>query len=212
MPVRKVVRPTGRGVRGYFPSRKMGRMVAWESTLERDLVLHLEMSPGVLRYHEQPVKIYYEDDGELRLYIPDFEVVLCDGEIIHMEVKPSRKLAQPDFARKYAKIRRHYADMEMGYRILTEKEIRVEPRLSSLQTLFQYLPRLDGENLEPHLESFRLLPAKTITGAAAVCGGETHVYRLIAAGHVVCDFSKPLSGHSAIQLLDKEAGNVPLYV
>lgn len=204
MPVRKVVRPTGRGVRGRFPSRKMGRMISWESTLERDAVLHLEMSPAVVRYEEQPANIYYEDGGEMRHYIPDFEVHLSGGEILHIEVKPSRKLAQPDLARKYASIKRHYSEIGMGFRILTEKEIRVEPFLSNLNRLFQHLPRWSDEGLDGHIQSLDLLPAKTITGAAAVCGSELVIYRLIAAGHLFCDLSKPLSGNTTIKRMTKE--------
>lgn len=54
MLVRKVITRRGRRFRGYFPSRKLGRMVAWESLTERDVILLLEFSPGVLSYQEQP--------------------------------------------------------------------------------------------------------------------------------------------------------------
>ncbi len=63
MPVRKVVTPSGRKVRGYFPSKKMGRMVAWESQIELDAILLFEFSPGVISFQEQPEKIQYYVNG-----------------------------------------------------------------------------------------------------------------------------------------------------
>lgn len=207
MPVRKVVRPTGRGIRCYFPSRKMGRMISCESLLERDAALILEMSPNILGYEEQPVHIYYYDEGEIKHYIPDFEVYLRNGEIAHIEVKPSRKLAQLDLVKRFASIRRHYSEIGMEFRILTEKDLRVEPFLSNLNRLFQHLPWNSDESLDGHIQSLDLLPAKTITGAAAVCGSELVVYRLIAAGHLQCDLSKPLSGNTSIKRNQKEACN-----
>jgi hypothetical protein len=211
MPVRKVVRPTGRGKRGRFPSRKMGRSISWESLLERDGVLYLEMSPAVVRYEEQPANIYYEHEGQIRHYIPDFEAVLSSGEIIHIEVKPSYKLVQPELARKYASIKKHYAEIGMRFLILTEKELQVEPFLSNLNRLFQHLPRDFDAPLDEHIKSLDLLPARTITGAAAVCGSEQIVYRLIAAGHLQCDLTKPLSGSTEIQRNGKDARDESIF-
>lgn len=199
MPVRKVVRPTGRGVRGQFPSRKMGRMISWESTLERDAIIYLEMSPAIVRYEEQPANIYYDDDGLTRRYVPDFEAVLTSGEVVHIEVKPSHKLLEPELAAKYDKIRKHYAGTGIRFCFLTEKEVRVEPFLSNLEKLMKHRPRNGDEDLNSHLQSLSLLPAKTIGGAAAVCGGELPVYQLIAAGHLKCDLTQPLSASTLIR-------------
>lgn len=179
-------------------------MISCESLLERDAALYLEMSPEIVRYEEQPANIYYEDEGEIKHYIPDFEAHLANGEIAHIEVKPSRKIAQLDLAKKYASIRRHYSEIGMEFRILTEKDVRLEPFLSNLNRLFQHLPRNSDESLDEHIQSLDLIPAKTITGAAAVCGSELVVYRLIAAGHLQCDLSKPLSGSTAIKRNHKE--------
>lgn len=92
MPVRKVVLPTGRKVRGYFPSKKMGRMIEWESPLERDAIVLLEFSPGVVSFQEQPRKVIFYIGGVPHVYFPDFEVVLTNGKVIDVEVKPALKL------------------------------------------------------------------------------------------------------------------------
>ena len=67
MPVRTVVTRSGKRFRGYFPSRKLRRMVGWESILERDAIAVLEYLPTVLHYEEQPSEeTYYLEDGTTR--------------------------------------------------------------------------------------------------------------------------------------------------
>lgn len=135
MAVRNVVTPSGRRVRGYFPSRKMGRLIAWESQLERDAILLLEFSPGVLRYREQPERVHFQLDGDAALYIPDFELELADGQMMHVEVKPAAKLEKPDIALRFEAIARHYARIGRGLRILTEAHIRRTPLLQTCSCL-----------------------------------------------------------------------------
>ena len=62
----------GRKVIGKFPSIKNGRMVWWESQIERDYLYLLEIDPDVVSYEEQPLKIRYYLDGEPHLYTPIF--------------------------------------------------------------------------------------------------------------------------------------------
>lgn len=211
MPVRKVVRPTGRGVRGYFPSRKMGRMIAWESLLERDAILRFEFSSAIIRYEEQPQHVYYEQDGVTREYIPDFELIFDTGEVMHIEVKPSNKLKEPENAKKYAAIAEHYVAIGMPFRILSEKEIRSQPSLTNLQRLARYLPRDTEENLDLYLQNLSLLPGRTIEGASIVCGDALPVYKLLATGHYWFDINQPLTENTEIYPGEKESRNASLF-
>jgi hypothetical protein len=94
MLARKVITRRGRRFRGYFPSRKLGRMMEWESLNERNVILLFEFSPGVLSYQAQPALIHYHDGQDTRAYYPDFEVIFLNGEAIHVEVKLARELAK----------------------------------------------------------------------------------------------------------------------
>lgn len=204
MGVRKVVTPSGRGIRGYFPSRKMGRMIEWESLLERDAILLLEFSPAVVRYREQPVRIDFYLDGEPRRYIPDFEAELANDGITHIEVKPASKLAKPEIAHRYWAIARHYEKGDTGFQILTEKELRAEPRLSNLRLLAYHQPKIDDEpTLVDSRQKLALLPAKTIAGAAAVLGGINKVYQLLAANLLACNLDESITPDTSIYLQDK---------
>ncbi|MBI4807963.1 MAG: TnsA endonuclease N-terminal domain-containing protein [Nitrosomonadales bacterium] len=212
MPVRKVVTPSGRGIRGYEPSKKMGRMIAWESPVEKDAILLFEFSPGVVEFREQPEKIQYYVAGEQFTYFPDFEVVLTHGEIIHVEVKPASKLKKRALKNRLEQIAQHYAQKERPFRILTDEEIRAEPRLSNLKLLSYHQRESDpdGSKLSEWVEQFLILPAKTIAGATAVLGDVAKVYRLLAAGFLRCDLSKPISPDSIISFMRKGEENAAL--
>ncbi|MGV3581262.1 MAG: Tn7 transposase TnsA N-terminal domain-containing protein [Methylophilus sp.] len=122
---RKVVTRSGRGFRGYYPSKKLNRLVQFESLLERDAIRLFETTRVVVKYKEQPTIIYYHDNlGNPKKYYPDFEVVLKSGQVIHIEVKPSSKLANLNLAKKIHAINRHYSSRQERFGILTEIELR----------------------------------------------------------------------------------------
>ncbi|RXZ36082.1 hypothetical protein D9O50_05860 [Oxalobacteraceae bacterium CAVE-383] len=133
--------PIGRSfglVRGKFPSKKIGRMIHWESQLERDTVLLLEFSPGVIRYREQPFKIHIVLDGKTSRYTPDFEVIRANGEIEIIEVKPSQIYADKHEMKRFAQIKKYFNDQGSEFRIVTEKEIRNEWLLENLKILKRF--------------------------------------------------------------------------
>ena len=67
-----------RSVAGKIFSYKNNRMVSYESQLELAFIYHLEFSPEVKSYVEQPVKVYF-DTGKIKTYyIPDFIVYYKD--------------------------------------------------------------------------------------------------------------------------------------
>jgi len=204
MPVRKVVTRRGRRFRGYFPSKKLHRMVAWESLLERDAILLLEVSPGVVSFQEQPALIKYFDGTSLCDYYPDFEVVLADGTVFHLEVKTSTKLKNPKVATKFAAIAAHYQEKGLGFRIVTEEELQREPLLSNAQT-FAYL---QGSTVYPPLSPRQLrcdLGGTTVPfeRAEVMLGRET-VLRLIANRKLACDLNQPLAGSTLLTIQEGE--------
>jgi hypothetical protein len=133
--------PIGRSfglIRGKFPSRKMGRMIHWESQLERDAVLLLEFSLRVIEYREQPFTIYYTANGDSRRYTPDFEVTLDSGEIIVAEVKPAKRIQEPALKEKFGHIQEHFNRRQRPFCILTEAEIRRPELLANLRMLLRH--------------------------------------------------------------------------
>lgn len=199
MGVRNIMTPSGRTVRTLFPSRKMTQMIPCESTLERDAILFLEFAPDVVRYEAQPIRISYLLDGELRHYFPDFEVEYANGRIIHLEVKPSKKLAKPEIKHRYDAIARHYERGEIGFQILTERELRAKALLDNLRLLAYHMPRAEDEaELMDSQLQLSMLPASTVGGAAVVLGDIKLVYRLLAANYLYCNLNEPITNDTYV--------------
>ena len=72
MPVRTPSHRYGRNVVGKFPSLKLGRMVCYESRLEREQIYLMEYDLEVVYYEEQPLLIeYLWEDSRTRVRLVD---------------------------------------------------------------------------------------------------------------------------------------------
>ena len=198
MTIRDVVNRSGRGFRGYFPSRKMKEMIGWESILERNAIYLFEFSPGVVSYCGQPELVYYPDGTELRKYYPDFKITTTGGISVRIEVKPSSKLMQKKHADKYRTIATHYQLQGWHYQILTEQEIQREPLFSNLKKLKRHhrptkeLPRFLSQITSALKHGPQPLGVLEMNEAA--------IWRLLALGYLRCDFAAPITASTLISL------------
>lgn len=198
MLARKVVTRRGRRFRGYYPSAKLGRMVAWESLLERDAILLIEFSPGVVTYREQPMEIRYPFGADTRSYFPDFEISLVNGKRVHVEVKTVAELARPKVSAKFTAVAEHYERIRLDLIFLTDEEIRREPLQTNLRTL-SYLthhieltgwnPRTLSQMLGDGAIPFRVCESKL---------GKPMTQRLIAGGVLQMDLHLPMAGDTPV--------------
>ncbi|MDC7716608.1 hypothetical protein PQU95_05200 [Vogesella sp. DC21W] len=113
-------------------------MVAWESLLEQDALLLMEISPGVLSYQEQPEEISYWEGQAICAYVPDLRVSLCNETSVLVEVKPSPEFERPVVKAKYRQIAQHLQEQGENFLILTDREIRQEPQFSNLRQLLYW--------------------------------------------------------------------------
>lgn len=100
MPVRSLKRQRA-SVTGYFPSLKFGRMMAFESSLERDLLHLLDFEASVTNFKEQPLTVTYEHGVKVRCYTPDFRVSDAGMEVL-VKCKPRKKISRGDNQTKFA--------------------------------------------------------------------------------------------------------------
>lgn len=123
-------------VAGVAPSSKNGRLVSFESTLERDMISLLEYDRSVRVFEEQPVRIEFQgENGRLYSYTPDVLVHYHSDSPPGMwlkprliEVKPRAKLWK-NWVKLRPKFRaavRYAADRGWDFKIMTEKEIRTQ--------------------------------------------------------------------------------------
>lgn len=137
MPVRKVSNRGG-NIIGYFPSIKLGKMVAFESTIERDLIYLLDFASEVISFCEQPYTIGYLDGGLKRRYTPDFHVQLADGRHITVECKPEALVCAEENQRKFAAGETWAEEHGWTYQVITEKAVRDGCLLANVRLLTQY--------------------------------------------------------------------------
>lgn len=192
--VRKPVTRGGKGIRGKFPSLKLRRMVQYESLLERDAILLLEYNPLVLGYQEQPsVEIYYDGDQVARRYVPDFRVDLVGGGRLLIEVKASTHVQRRRVKAKLQAIALRFKETGQAFRLLTEAEIRRQPRFDNLQMLHDAnKARSLEDDLHALSVAFEGSGLRSFGELAAVAGGQGPVLRQIASGQLRADLDQSL--------------------
>ena len=82
----KKSKPNNRGTSGSFFSKKCSKLIKYESHLEYDFLIKLEVSSNVIDFGSQPLKISYR--GHTRNYYPDFYYMLNNKAIVLGEIKP----------------------------------------------------------------------------------------------------------------------------
>lgn len=203
---REVISPSGGIVRGKFPSRKNGRMVHHEGLLELDAIYLFETSPRIAKYREQPPTISYPDGTRLRRYTPDFELLLASGEIILVEVKPQRSLADDEVRHKLDCVTGHLQRSLQPFVILTDEAIRQEPRQSNLRTIYHRAARIPPSltALEAALDQHRRqFPASIQCATELFLERMVDPYCLLMAGLLRCQLDQPISADTHLQLSEE---------
>ena len=126
------------GLNGLFPSLKTGRMVWFESFLERDFIHLLEFDPDVVSFAEQPLTLEYLHQGKTRKYTPDFHVQYAAQRQVLVECKPTVFVDREDNQIKFAAGQAWCAERGWAFRVVTEADIRREPRLANVKLLGRY--------------------------------------------------------------------------
>lgn len=134
MPVRKVSNH-GKNIIGYFPSIKMGRMVAFESTIERDLIYVLDFVPHVATFHEQPLEIHYWEKQKKRKYTPDFKVDFTSGHSSLVECKPLAFVNREENKEKFEVAQTWAKEQGWGFEVITDVFLREGSWLENIKFL-----------------------------------------------------------------------------
>ncbi|MGB5633993.1 MAG: TnsA endonuclease N-terminal domain-containing protein [Waterburya sp.] len=161
-------RITNRGslkVIGKFPSLKMNTAIWWESQLERDYIYLLEIDPDVLSYQGQPFTIAYSNLDKRRKYTPDF-LVSRKGSKQIIEVKPAHQVSETQNTRRFQQAANFCKANNLEFVVVTEKTIRVQPRLDNIKLLYKYARvSLSWHNYIDCLEYFRSVETKSLLEA-----------------------------------------------
>lgn len=204
---REIVRPTGGIVRGKFPSRKNGRLVHHEGLLELDAIYVFESSHRIVRYREQPTTLQYPDGARLRRYTPDFELVLDTGEVVLVEVKPTRSLRDPEVRHKLCCVIEHFRRSGQSFVILDDICIRDEPRLSGLRWIYHQAARIPPTREAARTALLRHgsgFPMSLRTATARLSTSKVDPYSLLLSGWLWCSLETAVSLDTFVHLANED--------
>lgn len=221
MPARKIplnyVNSTGR-----IQSDKSRGYTRYESALERDCLIRLELDPNVRSFKTQPHTFHFTVDGKPYKYIPDIYVEYNDGSSQIIEVKFRSDLKKhwgklkPKFKAAIHQLKHDRLwkkDIPTRFNIWTEKEIRT-PYLESAKFLLSFKHNSRDIKDEAVL-SAELGNKKSSTPFALLNAISTDdeykssllysLWRLIALGQIGINLNQPITMKSPIWLNDVKA-------
>jgi hypothetical protein len=178
MPVRKL-KKSYQNVTGLFPSNLLRRLVQFDSMLERDFILLLDMHPAVRWFSEQPMKIRFIDgSGDDQVYVPDFHIEFAGGRFL------GRDVARPwivetkyrrDLTENWPKIR---PKLRAGFREAARRNSQFH---IVTESCLSCIPLTNAKFLRPFLNSD--LPATALDEvlAALQTAGQTTVGALLSS-------------------------------
>ena len=152
MPVRKVSNRGG-NIIGQFPSLKMGRMIAFESLLERDFIYLLDYDPHVEWYEEQPLMIEYQHETQCRHYTPDFHLVMAGRDVL-VECKPEHFVETEENQRKFVAARAWCEQRGWEFQVVTDQQVRSGFRLQNIKRLTPYARLTVDPSLRSRITAF----------------------------------------------------------
>lgn len=190
-------------MRCKFPSRKNGRLVHCEGLLELDAAYLFEAHPRIARYREQPAPFFFPDGDRVRRYTPDFELTLVAGNTIWIEIKPNRSLADEEVRRRLRCVQEHMRRCERRFLVLTDEELRAEPRQANVRTIWRRSARTLPSHAAAHAALLRhaeQLPCSLAQASRHFEATGANVYSLLLMGLLRCDLSQPVNADTFIHL------------
>jgi hypothetical protein len=215
-------RPLGkRSRRGKTPSyhgvhggHKALGLALFESLLERDFQTVLCADPRVQAYAVQSHRLRYwlpsvSGVQTQHTYTPDAVVVLKDGRPAVFEVKHSRLRLRSGWQKREPHIRRAYIeDHGVHFQVVTEQDIRIQPRLSNYEIMLRHRHPMDDAEAEIAVRDalYRVHQRPNIGEVCDACllrnNRLSRIYsaliRLALSGEIALDLDTPLSLATAI--------------
>lgn len=211
LPPRRKVGKTRLSVSGVFPFRG-SIAVPFESTLERDFLIRLEMDQDVYSVESQPCTIEYSHLNHHYPYTPDYLVTYSysqnqrKSELI--EVKPRSELVK-NFYKWRPKYKAAVAcsrDQDWVFRIKDEVRIRDQLWGNSL-FLQRYKTMKFSEQISADLIEyinthdtvpFMVAVTANFYGSRNKAEGISHLWHLISKGLIRCDLNQKLSNNTEL--------------
>ncbi|AWM78883.1 hypothetical protein DKL61_00040 [Gammaproteobacteria bacterium ESL0073] len=195
-------------VRGQFPSTKMGRLIAWESQLERRACYLFEFCKAVEAFREQPIRLYIPFNEVIKRYTPDFELILQTGEIWYIEIKPANKLLDLSLLAFYQAASKELVNKGYTFVIITDQELNHPIRERNLVRLRHYQDSSLSRELINQTTYWLSQKADcNLAELAHYTGSYQQAYSLLAQGHLSFNLEQPLTEHTLIYIKENTNEN-----
>jgi len=189
---------------GRYWSATTGSFVGYESRLELAALLLEDFDERVVRIASQPFELIADRDGVQRSYVPDYMIEHRDQRFTVIEVKPRRRLEDPEIAGALEWAGEIIQSRGWGYRIVTEPDATL---LSNIRFLAGYRrawlfpPGAVDAVAASAAEARTLGEAFRSAGAALddLPSGRAIVLHLVWCHSVHCDLTSILANDTALE-------------
>jgi hypothetical protein len=187
-----------------FYSQKMDRRVPYESSVEADLIIIMEVDYTIAGFWAQPETFRWRQGKRARRYTPDFLVQLADGNREYREVKLTKRLIKdPTFKGRRTDIEHECALRGAIFAVWTKSDVHKQPRYRNARTILANGGPVFNERAQKALHKtlaihrpFSIGELLSISGLGVDDIGS--VFRLIRLGEIGIDLNLPLNSSSAL--------------
>lgn len=208
----RIIPPSHRSITGSLPTRFPTKQLHYESKLERDLLIMLEIDTGIETLVTQPVTIDLVIEGRRRRYTPDILAVWWDDarlpfgkSKVVFEVKPYAILKRDyaDLAPKYRTAKSYFNAKGVGFRVITDRSIQCA-RQSNAALIGPHLRRPLSQDIistvrailtYPGVESRSFSEVKKLLIADGLLRDTAHhaLLHMLGMGYLVANLDAPIS-------------------
>lgn len=189
---------------GRYWAATTGTFIGYESRLELAALLLEDFDKRVVRIASQPFELVADRDGVQRSYVPDYMIEHRDQRFTVIEIKPRRRLEDPEIAGALEWAGEIIQSRGWGYRIVTEPDAAV---LSNVRFLAGYrrtwaFPRGAVDAVAASTAEARTLGEAFRSAGAALDDlpyGRAVVLHLLWCHSIRCDLKSILANDTALE-------------
>lgn len=137
--VRKIVTPSGRGVRGNFPSRKAPKRLQFESLVEEAVLRVLEISTLPTIISTQPCVLELPGEPQSLRYTPDMQITVGQDKFF-VEVKSDRFMRKQVEIARLREVISRLSIKGMRLILIVESDVHEDGLQKELKSLLRQLP------------------------------------------------------------------------
>ncbi|WP_129159028.1 hypothetical protein [Bosea sp. Tri-44] len=206
---RNVVTGSRDNFTGYFPSRKNGRLIQYESLLEQRMIRLMEADKHIVEYTDQPkAKEWRDGSYRTRCSTFDFEYIADDGTVTIVEVKPWSRVQKKGLLEEFAFARFELGKQGYNFELWTDRELNAGVRLANAEILSSSDTAFSSDELLIRLRNaiFHFGDRATVAQLRYALDGEARtnfawwgIARLIARGEfILCTPDAPLDDNAIV--------------